>query len=191
MVSINALFKTNLSSKDIALIGVFGALSTLPLLLTNIFNLVAITHIPGTNGVYVQFIVAMILWVGIGLVGKHGSATVISGVSSVVAVIIPGGPPVFLKPLLIPFSISSGFIIDLALLKSKSSGFSNVIAGFFGILRGLQTLVVQTFLGLPIAVSLIVVSADCASGAIGANVGIHILRQLYHSGMSISSRHII
>jgi hypothetical protein len=190
LVYIRALFEIHLSSKDIALIGVFGALSAFPLLLTNVFNLVALTHVPGTNGIYVQFIVAMILWVGIGIIGKYGSATAVSAVSSMVAVIIPGGPPVFVKPLLIPFNIVTGFIIDLALLKSKSSALNRVIAGFFGILRGLQTLVVQTFLGLPIAISLIVVSVDCASGAIGANVGVQVLRQLYHSGMPISSRGI-
>jgi len=175
------LFKISLSSRDIALIAVFGALSAFPLLLTNAFNLVALTHIPGTNGIYVQFITALILWVGIGVIGKFGSAMTISVVSSIVEVIIPGGPGI-VKPLLIPFNIVTGFIIDV-ILKSKSGVLNRLIAGFFGILRGSQILVVQTFFGFPIAVGLLVVIVVCISGAIGANVGVQVLKRLYSSGM--------
>lgn len=171
------LIEINLSSKDITLIALFGALSAFPLLSTNAFNLVALTHIPGTNGIYVQFITALTLWVGIGVIGKFGSAMAISAVSSIVAVIIPGGPGL-VKPLLIPFSIVTGFIIDI-ILKSKSSVLNRLIAGFFGILRGLHVLVVQTFFGIPIAVGLPVVVVVCISGAIGANVGIQVLERLY------------
>jgi len=175
------LVEISLSSRDIALIAVFGALSAFPLLLTNAFNLVALTHIPGTNGIYVQFITALILWVGIGVIGKFGSAMAISTASSMVAVIIPGGPGL-VKPLLIPFNIVTAFIID-TILKLKSSVLNRLIAGFFGILRGLQVVVVQTFLGIPIDVGLPVTVVVCISGAIGANVGIQILKRLYGSGM--------
>ena len=176
------LFKISLSSRDIALIAVFGALSAFPLLLTNAFNLVALTHIPGTNGIYVQFITALIIWVGIGVIGKFGSAMTISVVSSIVEVIIPDGPGI-VKPLLIPFNMVTGFIVDLMLLKSRSSASNRLIAGFFGIFRGLQTLVVQTFFGIPIHVGLPVVAVVCISGAIGANVGIQVLKRLYNSGI--------
>lgn len=175
------LVTISLSSRDIALVTVFGALSAFPLLLTNAFNLVALTHIPGTNGIYVQFTAALILWIGIKIIGKFGSAMTISTVSSIVAVTIPGGPGI-VKPLLIPFNIVTGFIIDIMLLKSRPS-FNRLIAGFFGILRGLHVVVVQTFFGIPIAVGLPVVAVVCISGAIGANVGIQVLKKLYSSGM--------
>ena len=176
------MVKISLSSKDVTLIALFGALSAFPIFLTNAFNLVALIHIPGTNGIYVHLIGALILWVGIGAIGKFGSATVLSAVSSMVAVIIPGGPGIA-KPLLIPFNIVAGFIIDVILLKSKSSALNRLIASFFGILRGLQILVVQTFYGFPPVVGLLVVVVVCISGAIGANIGIQVLKRLYSSGM--------
>lgn len=180
------LVEIGLSSKDITLIALFGVLSAFPLLLTNTFNLVMLTHIPGTNGIYVQFITALIIWVGIGVVGKFGSAMGISVVSSIVAVIIPGGPSL-VKPLLIPFSMVTGFIIDM-ILKSKSGVLNRLIAGFFGLLRGLHVLVVQTFFGIPIAVGLMVVVVVCISGAIGANAGVQVLARLFNSGMLDSRR---
>ena len=175
------LVEISLSSKDITLIALFGALSAFPLLLTNAFNLVVLTHIPGTNGIYVQFITALIMWVGIGIIGKFGSAMAISVVSSIVAIIIPGGPGL-VKPLLIPFNIVTGFTIDI-ILKSKSDVFNRLIAGFFGILRGLHVVVVQTLFGIPIVAGLPVVVVVCISGAVGANVGIQVLEKLYRSRM--------
>jgi len=174
--------KINLSSKDLTLIALFGALSAFPLLLTNAFNLVALTHIAGINGIYVQFIAALILWVGIGIIGKFGSAMAISAVSSMVAIIIPGGPGL-VKPLLIPFNILTAFIIDIILLKSKSDVLNPLIAGFFGILRGLHVVVVQTSFGIPIPVGLPIAAVVCISGAIGANVGIQVLKRIYSSRM--------
>lgn len=175
--------KIYLSPRDISLIASFGALSATPLFLTNFFNLVALTRIPGTNGIYTLFLTTLILWVGIGAVEKFGSAVFLFTLSSIVTILIPGGPPFHIKTLLIPFSMVTGLIIDAILLKSNSGAFNRLIAGFAGFLRGLHIVVVQAFLGFPIAIGLPMVAVGCVSGAVGANAGIQVLRRLHNNGM--------
>jgi len=173
--------KISLSSRDIALITVFGALSAFPTWFTNIINLVAITRIPGTNGIYVHFIVALIMWVGIGSVGKFGSATAISTVKSFVALIFMGGPGI-VKFFLVPLNFSFGFITDLMFLRSVSK-YYRIIACLFGIFQGLQIVIVQIFFGIPIAIGLPIILLSSISGAVGANFGVDILNKLRRNGV--------
>ena len=175
--------KIYLSPRDISLIASFGALSATPLFLTNFFNLVVLTRIPGANGIYIQFLTSLILWVGIGAVDKFGSAVFLFTLSSIVVIFTPGGPPFHIKILLTPSGMVIGLIIDAILLKSNLGVFNRLIAGFAGFLRGLHIVVVQTFLEFPIAIGLPIAVVGCVSGAIGANVGIQILRRLHNNGM--------
>jgi len=153
------------NSKDIMIIAAFSVLSAIALLLTNFINLVALTGIAGANGIYTQFFTCLFLWIGVLLVRKKFVVTVISTSSALVGLIVPGGPMIA-KPILLPYSIVTGLIVDLIILKFRFR-LDNKLASLFGVLRASHVLVVQKVFGVPLELGLPFFVLASLSGAMG------------------------
>lgn len=135
------------NSKDLMLMTTFSVLSAISMLLTNFFNLVRLIGIPGANGIYTQFFSCLFLWTGVLFVNKKFVVTFISILSALIGLAVPGGP-LIVKPILIPYSIITGMVIDLTIQKFRIKPNNKALASIFGVQRGSHILIVQRFFGI-------------------------------------------
>jgi len=101
--------KSFFSSRDIALMLVFGCLSSLTTLTTAFIP----APLPGLYGVIAIPAGTIFLLVAREIVGKMGAAIFTQFISGLISTLLPGGPPV--KWMMIPTWIAGGLIVDLIL----------------------------------------------------------------------------
>lgn len=99
--------KTLLTSKNIAIVIVFGALSALITLTTSFIP----APLPGLYGLFAVPIGTIFVLTARELIGKIGAATFTQLVSGVLSTFLPGGPPI--PFIIIPTWVLGGIVIDL------------------------------------------------------------------------------
>jgi len=95
------------SSRDVALMSVFGCLSSLTTLTTAFIP----APLPGLYGLIAIPVGTILLLVVREVVGKTGAATFTQFVSGLVSTILPGGPPV--RWMIIPTWVVGGVVVDV------------------------------------------------------------------------------
>ena len=177
------------SSRDLALIASFSALSSVSILLTNVINLVGILGIPGLNSIYVRAISCFFIWVGVGCVSKFGGATLILLIDAIFSNFLPGGPGA-LKLTFIATALLTGLATDVVVSKTKRGVWSHSNACIFGSLDGLSVIPIQIALRIPLFSPRLIAWAGWAvigvgimARVLGANMAIPVLRRLRHTGI--------
>ncbi len=95
------------TSKNLALMALFGAMSSLATLTTAFIP----APLPGLYGVIAVPAGTIFVLTAREIVGKTGAATFTQFISGVISTLLPGGPPV--KWIIIPTWVMGGIVIDL------------------------------------------------------------------------------
>jgi hypothetical protein len=95
------------ASKNVAVMGVFGALSSIVTLTTAFVP----APLPGLYGLIAVPAGTVFLLLAREIVGKTGAATITQFVSGILSTFLPGGPPVVF--IIIPTWVIGGIVIDL------------------------------------------------------------------------------
>lgn len=117
------------TSKDLALMSLFGALSSLVGLTTAFIP----APLPGLYGVIAIPVGTILLLTARGIVGKTGAAAFTQFVSGMISTILPGGPPVIW--IILPTWVIGGMVIDLFLhITHQKISNSRVASGIAGLI---------------------------------------------------------
>ncbi len=114
------------NSKDIALMSLFGAMSSLATLTTALIP----APLPGFYGVIAIPAGTILLLMAREIVGKTGAATFTQFVSGIVSTILPGGPPVIW--IILPTWVIGGIVVDLFYYMNRKSHGSRMFYGIAG-----------------------------------------------------------
>ena len=119
------------TTRDIALMSLFGSMSSLATLTTAFIP----APLPGLYGVIAIPIGTILLLTAREVVGKTGAATFTQLVSGVVSTLLPGGPPV--KCIIIPTWVVGGIVVDLFFRAARPSPDSRVLYMIVGLIYNL------------------------------------------------------
>ena len=114
------------NSKEIALMSLFGAMSSLATLTTALIP----APLPGLYGVIAIPAGTIFLFTAREIVGKTGAATFTQVVSGVVSTFLPGGPPVIW--IILPTWVVGGVVVDLFFYMTHKIHGSRVVYGVAG-----------------------------------------------------------
>jgi hypothetical protein len=114
------------NSKEIALMALFGAMSSLATLTTALIP----APLPGLYGVIAVPAGTIFLLTAREIVGKTGAATFTQIVSGIVSTILPGGPPVIW--IILPTWVIGGIVIDLFFYMTRQIHCSRIFYGVAG-----------------------------------------------------------
>ena len=114
------------NSKEIALMSLFGVLSSLATLTTALVP----APLPGLYGVIAIPACTIFLFTAREIVGKPGAATFTQVISGIVSTILPGGPPVIW--IILPTWMIGGIVVDFFYYMTRKIHGSRAVYGVAG-----------------------------------------------------------